>query len=80
MIFDAQLGKLTLEGGLVKKFLEKYHQAAEITDNIGWKLINEMIPESHLIKISTSLDRERYQIKFLNPQPTDEEINDQPME
>jgi hypothetical protein len=67
MIFDAQLGKLTLDGGLVKKFFEKYYQAAEKTDNIGWKLINEMIPESHLIKVTTSLDRERYQIKFLNP-------------
>ncbi len=67
MIFNCQVSKVTVDGGLVKKFLEKYHQAAELTDNIGWKLINEMIPESHLIKVSTSLDRERYQIKFLNP-------------
>lgn len=36
-------------------------------------MINEMIPESHLVKLSTSIDKERYQIRFLNPQPVDNE-------
>ena len=60
MIFDTMIGKPACDGSLVKKFLEKYDQATGSTDNIGSKLINEMFPESHLTRICTSLESERF--------------------
>ncbi len=67
MIFDTDEGKPALDGAMVKTFFEKYDQVKSNSDNVGWTMINEMFPESHLVKFSTSIDRERYQIKFLNP-------------
>ncbi len=52
MIFDSAEAMSCVDGYLVKKFLEKYKDAKETTDNIGWKMINEMYPESFLIKFS----------------------------
>ena len=51
---------MSYDGELVKKFLEKYEDAKGTTCNIGWKIINEMFPESHLVKISNSIERERF--------------------
>ncbi len=67
MIFGVQEGRPAIDGQMVKNFFEKYDQVKSNSNNVGWTMINEMFPESYLVKFSTSIDRERYQIKFLNP-------------
>ena len=67
MIFDTDEGRPAIDGQMVKNFFEKYDQVKSNSNNVGWTMINEMFPESYLVKFSTSIDRERYQIKFLNP-------------
>ena len=60
---------MTPDGDLIKKIM-KYYEEAKASDpyqNIGWKLINEVIPESLINKFSTSLEKKKYlRIKFLN--------------
>jgi hypothetical protein len=48
MIFSSQNGKISVDGEFIKEFLKIYKNAknADPYQNIGWKLINEVIPDS----------------------------------
>ena len=69
MIFACQSSKVTPDGELLKKFMEDYEKLKKIDpyQNIGWNLINEVIPDSQITKFSTSLEKVKYlKIRFLN--------------
>jgi hypothetical protein len=48
MIFSSQNEKVSEDGEFIKVFMKHYKNAktADPYQNIGWKLINEVIPES----------------------------------
>jgi hypothetical protein len=56
MIFACQTSKVTPDGELFKMFMEEYEKLKKLNpyQNIGWKLINEVIPDSQIIRFTTS--------------------------
>ncbi len=54
MIFGNSVGKLTLDGYLAEKFFDEYHKLKESSQNVGWLLINEVFPKSHIMEFSTN--------------------------
>ena len=77
MIYYSQNGKHALDGELAQKILSNYEELKlSGASNIGWKMINEKFPQSHIMRFSTSVDPVILNIKFLEPQYiVDEEKN-----
>jgi hypothetical protein len=69
MIHSNTVGKTGMDGELMTKFFDSYEKAKlSAPDNIGWRMINEVLPASHLMRYSTSYDSSIFNIKFLEPQ------------
>jgi hypothetical protein len=68
------MGKMVLDGELARKFFNFYEEIrSSEASNIGWTMINEKFPASHLMRYSTIIDPVIFKIKFLEPQYLDDE-------
>jgi hypothetical protein len=75
MIYPTSEGKMAFEGDLAYNFkenLKELKKQASREEILGWKLINETIPLSNILRYSTSTDQSILSIEFLDPQCNEE--------